>query len=246
MDTVRLLGELRLQGELLADTAGRTDLATAVPSCPGWTVARTQSHLCRVHRMASWVLRGGELAEFDYPRSEPAMLDAEYRAALAELLDTLGSAPDTLQAFTFWPAKSARLFWARRQAHETAIHRVDVQLAADYGVSDFDPDFAADGIDELLVGMAAGAFSRADVDGPRSIAITPLDANISWTVQLAPAQVGVVREAASNADLSVFGLSSDLYRWVWNRAGDDEVSLRGDVTLADLWRSNFTISTSRN
>lgn len=246
MDTDRLLGELRLQGELLADTAGRTDPATVVPSCPGWTVGRTQSHLCRVHRMASWVLGGGTLEEFDYPRPEQAKLDGEYRAGLAELLDVLGSARDTLQAYTFWPAKSARLFWARRQAHETAVHRVDVQLAAGYGVNDFDPDFAADGIDELLIGMAAGAFSRTGLDGPRSIAITPLDANISWTVRVTPAQVGVVREAVGNADLSVFGLSSDLYRWVWNRAGDDEVSLRGDVTLADLWRSNFTISTNRS
>ena len=42
----------------------------------------------------------------------------------------LRSAPADLDCFTFLPAESARHFWARRQAHETAIHRVDAENAA--------------------------------------------------------------------------------------------------------------------
>jgi hypothetical protein len=51
--------------------------------------------------------------------------------------------------------------------------------------------------------------------------------------------------AVDNADLAVFGLASDLYRWVWNRAGDDDVSLRGDLALADRWRQDFTVRARR-
>src|ERR1700734_3905792 len=43
--------------------------------------------------------------------------------------------------------------WAARHAHETAIHRADADSAS--GVQpDYEPDFAADGIDELITGFA--------------------------------------------------------------------------------------------
>ncbi|MDQ2837449.1 MAG: maleylpyruvate isomerase family mycothiol-dependent enzyme [Actinomycetota bacterium] len=241
MELDQLLDELRSQGELLAQSAGHANLADTIPSCPGWTIASAMGHTAKVHRWAAWVVRGGDPAGFDYERPEPALLESEYRAGLADLLLALRQAPDSLDVHTFWPSKSPRLFWARRQAHETAIHRVDVQLGAGYGVTDFEADFAADGIDELLMGMAPNAFSTIEVAAPQTIALTPLDANISWTVRIAPDGTATRRGADDHADLSVFGLASDLYRWVWNRAADHEVSLRGDVTLADRWRSNFTV-----
>lgn len=36
-----------------------------------------------------------------------------------------------VDCWTFLDAPSPLAFWARRQAHETAIHRADAQLAAD-------------------------------------------------------------------------------------------------------------------
>ena len=38
--------------------------------------------------------------------------------------------PPTCECWTFLPAPSPLAMWARRQAHETAIHRVDAELAA--------------------------------------------------------------------------------------------------------------------
>jgi hypothetical protein len=46
--------------------------------------------------------------------------------------------------------------WARRQAHETAIHRFDAESATS-SVSGFDPTFASDGIGEILTAMAPRA-----------------------------------------------------------------------------------------
>src|SRR5690606_39584907 len=40
--------------------------------------------------------------------------------------------------------------WARRQAHEAAIHRIDVELAAGAEPTTFDTAFATDGADEAL------------------------------------------------------------------------------------------------
>lgn len=245
IQTEQLLSELRLQGELLAHAAGHAELQAAIPSCPGWTVASTMVHTNRVHRWATWILSGADSADFSYEQPELALVESEYRAGLLRLLAALQDAPATLDVQTLWPATSARLFWARRQAHETAIHRVDVELAAGYGVTDFEPDFAADGVDELLMEMSPNAFSTADLDESFTVALTPIDANLSWTLQVSSAAVTARRGADDQADLSVFGLASDMYRWVWNRAGDHEVSLRGNLTLADLWHSNFHVRSRR-
>ena len=56
--------------------------------------------------------------------------------------DTLRTADPAVRCWTFLPAPSPLAFWARRQAHETAIHRADAQLAAG-PVTPFAADFAA-------------------------------------------------------------------------------------------------------
>ena len=241
MLTEQLLDELRQQGELLVTSASRAGLQQPVPSCPGWTVARALGHTARVYRWAAWIVRGGDSAAFSYDRPKDEDLEADFRAGLADVLQALRKAPDNLQVHTLFPAPSAKVFWARRQAHETAIHRVDVELAAGYGVTEFDVEFAADGIDELLTGMLGGAFSDAGVTAPRTVSITPLDINQAWTVRIAPGSVASRAGADDGADLSVFGMASELYQWVWNRLPDHEVSLRGDLTLADLWHQNFRV-----
>lgn len=245
MDLDQLIDQLQLQGELLARSASQADPQAAVPSCPGWTVAAVVGHTTKVHRWVSHLLRGGDPDRFSYQRPAPELLLAEFGTGLIGLLTALREAPDSLAVHTLWPAASARLFWARRQAHETAMHRVDVQLAVGYGVSEFEPAFAADGVDELLMGMAPRRFSRAGLDRTRTVAITPLDANVAWTLRVSPAEIAAHRSADDDADLNVFGLACQLYRWVWNRAEDHEVSLRGDLSLADLWHRDFTVESRR-
>jgi uncharacterized protein (TIGR03083 family) len=245
MDVGQLIDELEQQGELLACAAARADPAAAVPSCPGWTVAAAVTHTAKVHRRVTAILRRADpdAAIQDF-RPDQAELDSVFRTGLAELVEVLRRAPDSLDVYTLWPAPSPRHFWARRQAHETAIHRVDVELAAGYGVADVEPELAVDGLDELVLDMA-DRFSGAGLDRSWTIVLTPLDANVSWTVRLSSSGAVTHRDPADRPDLSVFGLASDLYRWAWNRAGDDEVALRGDLGVADLWHRNFTVQARR-
>jgi uncharacterized protein (TIGR03083 family) len=215
-------------------------LQAAVPSCPGWSVSRLVGHVTKVHHWMSWLVAGGERDQFEFDVPADGQLFEIYDAGLAELLSRLGAAPDTLAVWTMTPASSAKLFWARRAAHETAIHRVDANLAAGYGVEGFEPEFAADGIAELLAGSAA-RFDRSGLTGNRTISLTPLDVNASWTLTVGPDLLSCQPVALDRADLAIFGPASDLYRWVWNRADDDDVALRGDLGLADLWRRDFTV-----
>ena len=238
------LDELERQGRLLREAARQTALQAPVPSCPGWSVARLVGHTTRVHHWASWIVRGRDRAEFEFPTPAEDRLVEVYDAGLQEVLSRLRAAPDALAVWTPTPASSAKLYWARRMAHETAIHRVDADLAGGYGVAGFDPEFAADGVDELLTG-SADRFDRSGLSGDRTISLTPLDSNASWTLSIGPGQLSCRPVALDHADLAVFGLADDLYRWVWNRAGDDDVALRGDLSLADLWRRDFTVRARR-
>ncbi|HEV2888564.1 MAG TPA: maleylpyruvate isomerase family mycothiol-dependent enzyme [Jatrophihabitans sp.] len=238
------LDELQRQGRLLRDSARRSTLGAGVPSCPGWNVARLLGHVTKVHHWATAILRGGRPEGFQFATPEDGELFEVYDAGLRGLLGQLRATPDRAVVWTMWPAPSGKLFWARRLAHETAIHRVDAQLAAGFGVQDFEPEFAVDGIEELLTTSAA-RFDRSRLPGDRTISLTPLDSNACWTLAVGPQLLSCRPVALDDADLSVFGLASDLYRWVWNRADDDEVAVRGDLTLADQWRQNFRIEARR-
>jgi uncharacterized protein (TIGR03083 family) len=250
LDLDHYLDELAYQGRRLRDSARQSTLLTSVESCPGWTVERLLAHTTKVHHWVLAVLRGADPNGFEFSPPDQAELFEVYDAGLAALLDQLRRSPAHLQVWTMVPAESARLYWARRQAHETAIHRVDAELAAGYGVQDFEPDFAADGIDELLTGLAAVKFSSAEFSAglsePRRISLIPMDSNSSWTLTVSSQGLACLPAAVDDADLSVFATVSDLYRWAWNRAGEQDVTLRGDLTLADRWRQNFRVGASRN
>jgi hypothetical protein len=84
-------------------------------------------------------------------------------------------------------------------------------------------------------------FSTEGLTGTSTVTLTPVDANRAWTVTLSPSGITAVEQAQDNSDLTVFATASDLYRWAWNRARDDEVSLVGDMTVADLWRRNCRV-----
>lgn len=242
MDFDRLLDELHVHGTALARSAEYAPFDTAVPSCPGWTTGRLLGHLAKVQRWAVWTIRNGKSDGFQWQRPDDDRLIPFFLAGLDELVVALRETPADRPIWTLWPVRSPRLFWARRQAHEAAIHRVDMELAAGYGVTGFEPDFAADGIDELVMGLLP--LRTTAEHGPAGLVIEPLDMNVSWTVRVSDVGVDVRREAISEADLTVFGPSSDLYRWAWNRADDAEVSLSGDVTKADWWRASVSVTSN--
>src|SRR5262249_17763118 len=136
-DVPGYVGALRREGELLADAAQRAGLAAAVPSCPGWAVRDLLRHTGYVHRwatgfVAEGLTRPGGASEEEILGQGPA--DAElpgwFREGHAALVGALGAAGPGLNCWAFLPAPSPLAFWARRQAHETAIHQVDADQAA--------------------------------------------------------------------------------------------------------------------
>ncbi|MER7708508.1 maleylpyruvate isomerase family mycothiol-dependent enzyme [Kitasatospora sp. NPDC097605] len=250
MEITAHIDALRREGTLLADAAARTDLTAAVPTCPEWQLRDLVLHTGRVHRWAAATVRDGLPAPMDAERhqaiwgEEPddADLVEWFRAGHAALVDTLTAAPADLDCWTFFPAPSPLAFWARRQAHETAVHRIDADAAAGTEGPHADPDFAQDGVDELLGAFAIPARSKVHSERRRTIQISASDGPGRWLVTIGPEPLTVER-AERPADLTLTGPARDLYLLLWNRlpAGTGRVATAGDAALLDLWRETAVI-----
>ena len=230
------IARLEQDAALLADAARRAGWDASVPGTE-WDVRALVKHVGGVHRWAASVVRdaaeSGDTPEGRAVGTGPD--DAElldwFTAGHAALIATLRAAPPDLQCLTFLPAASPHAFWARRQAHETAIHRADAQAAAG-GVTPFDPGFAQDGIAELVLGFAARRSNSIDRSGVLGLRA---DDGPAWRLVFGGERIVVAPEEPRDADAVVAGTSSQLYLWVWNRPADVRIS--GDVTVADAWRS---------
>ena len=67
-------------------------------------------------------------------------------------------------------------FWARRQAHETGIHRADAESPAGRGGTTlFPPEFAVDGIEEMLFGFLLSGDGGLRADPPRTLHLQATD-----------------------------------------------------------------------
>jgi uncharacterized protein (TIGR03083 family) len=256
MEMSEHLAALRREGDLLGATAAVTELDTPIPTCPDWRMRDLVRHIGDVHRWAA-----AHVAE---RRTEPirtiedvagplpddgALLDW-FAEGHARLLETLETADPAVECWSFLPAPSPLAFWARRQAHETAIHRADAQSASG-AISAFDPAFASDGVDELLFGFF-GRPGRGDgiEVPPRTLLLRATDAGADggWLVRLTSEGMTTSRsngEGDGDADCSVDASASDLYLLLWNRREAEGLDVTGDGSILTFWRDTAHITWGR-
>lgn len=237
MDYAAYLDELTRSGTALADAAADAGLQASVPTCPGWDVRALLDHTGMVHRWAAAHVRNG--AEHGRPALEHAPDDAVldwFRDGHAALVRTLRDTdPDApCWAFLAGAPKSAT-FWARRQAHETTIHRADSESSRGT-VPAIEPAFALDGIAELLEGFYGRRGGRLLADPPITFRVAPSDADVSWLVTVRAEDRTVERDGSGDADCTLRGRSPDLYLQLWNRAPAAPVTVDGDAALVDRWK----------
>ncbi|MGW0190017.1 maleylpyruvate isomerase family mycothiol-dependent enzyme [Streptomyces sp. NPDC003362] len=244
LDTGRFVETLDREGRLLAAAAERAGTDAKVPTCPGWQVRDLLRHTGAVHLWAASYVREGhtERRPFgDAPDLDGAALVTWYRDAHRRLVDTLTDAAPDVSCWAFLPAPSPLEFWARRQVHETTVHRFDAESALGGTPSPVEKAVAADGIDELLRGFHARSRSRVRTDEPRvlRVRVTNADADAVWTVRLSPEPPVTVRGGDGEADCELSGGAEELYLALWNRLPLPSVT--GDRALATLWRERSAI-----
>ncbi|WP_181787493.1 maleylpyruvate isomerase family mycothiol-dependent enzyme [Streptomyces phytophilus] len=248
MRTTAYIDNLKREGELLADAAKQAGEHAPVPTCPGWTTGDLVRHTSTFHRWAARIVA----ERLPRPEREDPMPRAPTGAALlpwfrdghGALVQTLRTADPELDCWIFLPGAPPPLtFWARRQAHETAVHRVDAESARGGELSPLNVTFAADGIDELLTGFHARPRSAVRTEHPRTVRVRPTDSDAIWTVRLSPdAPPATERSAIGLADCELAGPAQDLYLLLWNRLPLDAVTITGDAALAELWRETSGVS----
>jgi uncharacterized protein (TIGR03083 family) len=248
------------EGDLLATAAGRAGLDAPVPTCPGWRIRDLLAHQGFVHRWAAGYVAGertdpsAEPGDEEILRLAPAdeSLPGWFREGHASLVSVLAAADPAVRCWTFLPAPSPLAFWARRQAHETAIHRVDAQLAAAAAgagreLDPFPAGLAADGVDELLTGFAARQ-PRSLADSPATLVIRAQDGASapSWTVVMGCEQARVSRgldpaAPGGAAYCEISGPAPALYLLLWNRGTAAGLDVRGDASVLEDWHEKMRV-----
>lgn len=233
MEVESLIDALEEEGTRLVQAAGG-DLSLPVPTCPGWTLHALLAHVGYVHRWAARQVSEARAAPTDdldeaaiLAGAPPADTIVSWVAAgHRALVAALRAAPADLACWTFLPAPSPRAFWARRQLHETTVHRVDAELAAGRAPAPPGGDVAADGVDEVLHGFHARRRPAEPDWAPATICFAPDDAARRWVVRLDAERLTAVADS-EKADLVVSGTVAALYLAVWNRPS--VVRFSGDV-----------------
>ncbi|MER6100253.1 maleylpyruvate isomerase family mycothiol-dependent enzyme [Streptomyces sp. NPDC001728] len=241
-------------GRALADAAEKAGPDAEVPTCPEWRIRDLLRHTAKVHRWATDLVverRTSPLPPAGGPELDGDALLAYYREGHTALVAALRTTPETLECWTFMPASSPLAFWARRQAHETTVHRADAESALAAGPGPVDPAVAADGIDELLRGFHGQDRSRVRTPQPRTLRMRTTDTGDTWTVRLSAdepprteredAAAATGSAAAETPDAELSGPADRLYLTLWNRLPVEAVTLTGDEGLARLWRETSGI-----
>jgi uncharacterized protein (TIGR03083 family) len=257
MEVSEHIAALDREGTRLGDAAERAGLTAEVPSCPPWQVRDLLRHISYVHRWAAGYITEQRRERIPDRPHEPEILaggppDDElidwYRAGHAALVKALTDADPGLECYAFLPAPSARAFWARRQAHETSMHRVDAELASGEPTP-FPPEFASDGVDELIMGFFgrdARELTEEQRIGGRSLLIAAADTGSSWLIGLSGdgSLAAHVQRGTGPADGQLTGPAAALYLLLWNRAEPDTagVAVGGDETVLDAWRHNMRVT----
>ncbi|MEW2632898.1 maleylpyruvate isomerase family mycothiol-dependent enzyme [Streptomyces sp. NPDC048389] len=247
MEISTLIKYLVREGQLLASAAQEAGPAAAVPTCPAWQVRHLLRHTGMVHRWATAFVVEGH-TEYQPDAGEPDLDGDEllewFREGHGLLVGALSEAPPDVSCWSFLPAPSPLHFWARRQTHETAVHRADAQSAAGGGPGHVATELAVDGIDELLSAFHARPKSRVRTKEPRVLRVRATDTGDVWTVRLSAQPPRTERTDEGPADCEMGGTAERLYLTLWNRLPPAAVSVTGDTELARLWREQSGITWS--
>jgi uncharacterized protein (TIGR03083 family) len=247
MKIAEYIDALQREGRLLAAAASHTDLNASIPTCPDWRMRDLVRHVGGVHRWATAHVaeRRTEFWNADLDEIVGAWppdrdLVDWFTEGHARLVETLASAPADLDCFTFLAAPSPLAMWARRQAHETAIHRVDAESPGGR-LSGLESAFAADGVDELLSCFVTRPRRGPKTDRRCSILVHASDTGDDWHLKIGPESVATSRRGDYPADCAITAAAEDLYLLLWNRRSDADIVVEGDAALLTLWQESVRI-----
>jgi uncharacterized protein (TIGR03083 family) len=215
-------------------------LDTGVPWVPDWRARDLVGHLGTVHRWATGILRAGTTERPPPPATQTPTDDENlldwYGIGLVELVATLRTTPPDAPAWHMSPtAERVAASWARRQAHELVVHRMDLEEAAGVPHAPVDPGLAEDGVDELLrIVVPRWAHTEPLASATATVTVTCTDTGRAWSVRVVRGPVTVADDRSRTEDAHVHGPAVQLLLHHWGRPAD--VTVEGDPEAERLLR----------
>ncbi|MBH1937347.1 maleylpyruvate isomerase family mycothiol-dependent enzyme [Streptomyces sp. AV19] len=241
-DFERHCEQILSQTDLLLTHVAHAATDTPIPTCPGWNLGNLLRHLAGTHAWATGVVAARALTPVPEDQvndvagpddEDPAALAARCAENAGHLAATLREAgPDT----TVWTAGpgGTTAFWARRMAHETAVHRADAAFAtgARYALDGW---AGVDALDEWI-GFSTSP-EAPPLRGPGWTLHFSAGEGAEWFVDLTgPSPVW--RRGGGDAAVSVRGGATDLLLLMYGRpVPEGRVEVRGDGELFARWRA---------
>jgi uncharacterized protein (TIGR03083 family) len=211
-----------------------------IPWVPEWRARDLIGHLGTVHRWATAILRAGTTERpppgaTQTPPPDGDLLDW-YGIGLVELVATLRTTPPDAPAWHMSPtAEKVAASWARRQAHELAVHRMDLEAAAGVPHAPVDPALAEDGVDELLsVIVPRWAHTEPLLSADATVAVTCTDTGRNWSVSVVRGGVTLGADPSGSEDAHLRAPAAKLLLHLWGRPAD--VVVDGDPAAEALLR----------
>jgi uncharacterized protein (TIGR03083 family) len=217
------------------EETGRLDVR--VPWVPAWSARDLVGHLGTVHRWATGIVTAGH-DRTSPPKELPpsnGLLDW-YAAGHAALVRALRETAPDAPAWHMSPAaERVAASWARRQAHELAVHRMDLEAAAGSRHEPLEVLLAEDGADELLtIVVPRWAHTEPLRRAVATVVVTSRGTGRGWTVAVDRGAVVVLPYAAEGADAVLDGNPVDVLLHLWGRPAD--VVVTGDPAAEGLLR----------
>ncbi|MCZ7526833.1 MAG: maleylpyruvate isomerase family mycothiol-dependent enzyme [Acidimicrobiia bacterium] len=241
MDYEEHVATIETEGRALTAAAESVGTERDVPSCPGWTVGTLLGHVGGAHRWAAAIVgrRSQEVVDFrelERPPDGPARI-AWVREGITGLLSAFAEVGPDATVWT-WAGHHPSAWWARRMAHETAVHRWDAELAAGTP-RPLDGQLAVDGIDEQLANVSARSWGKVTGAG-ETMHLHCTDREGEWLVRFEPDDI-VVERVHAKGDVAVRGTASDLLLLLWGRRRPGELEVFGDAAIVERWQEQTRI-----
>ena len=233
-----LVAAVRREGEAII-TAAAHGLDLPVPTCGDWTMRDLLAHVASVYHRAGVVVAERATDAVAWQQPPPDMPDpvGYLTEALDELVHALAEADPDSPAWNWSGQSQEAAFWARRMAHESAVHRYDAQRA--HGVAQpIDDELAYDGMDELIDLLVPRIIARDELTLPSHTYLFSALDDGAWALTLDAAGLHRV-DALKQPDVTVRGPASELLLAAYNRAEWSSLDVDGDDKALAVWSETF-------
>jgi uncharacterized protein (TIGR03083 family) len=239
------LGALRAEGDAFrAAVAGAADLSAPVPTCPNWSIAELTAHLANLYNRTRRLIATGSLSrpeDWNAPGPTQPLEEvvSRWTDEYVELLAALDAVDPEHPTWNWAPQAKKAVFWHRRMAHETAIHRWDAQMAATGLAERIEAKLASDGITEVLDTWLPAGRRLGTTDRSGMIALHATDLEQVWYVRLKGAGVALLdTDTLLDSDdhherATASGSASDVLLALYGRISYDALTVGGDLELLE-------------